>query len=47
MNMNLQVITTTNYTGEARNYLRRLIEVMGARFTPNLCTKTNLVVAAR
>ena len=39
-------ITVTNYTGEAREYLKRLIEVMGARFTPNMSSQNTVVVAA-
>lgn len=39
-------ITVTNYTGEAREYLKRLIEVMGARFTPNMSSQNTVVIAA-
>ena len=42
----LKEITVTNYTGEAREYLKRLIEVMGARFTPNMSSQNTVVVAA-
>ncbi|KAJ7178477.1 hypothetical protein C8R43DRAFT_1117863 [Mycena crocata] len=38
-------ITVTNYTGEARDYIKRLISTMGARFTPNM-TGTNTVLIA-
>ena len=42
----LKEITVTNYTGEAREYLKRLIEVMGARFTPNMSSQNTVVIAA-
>lgn len=41
-----QEITVTNYTGEAREYLKRLIQVMGAKFTPSMSGKNTVVVAA-
>ncbi|KAI0039891.1 hypothetical protein FA95DRAFT_1503597 [Auriscalpium vulgare] len=39
-------ITVTNYTGEAREYLKRLIALMGATFTPSLTGKNTVVIAA-
>jgi len=42
----LKEITVTNYTGEAREYLKRLIEVMGARFTANMSSQNTVVIAA-
>ena len=44
--MNPQEITVTNYTGEAREYLKRMIEVMGAHFTPNMSPQNTVVIAA-
>lgn len=44
--MNPQEITVTNYTGEAREYLKRMIEVMGARFTANMSMHNTVVIAA-
>lgn len=44
--MNSKEITVTNYTGEAREYLKRLIEVMGATFTPNMSPRNTVVIAA-
>ncbi|KAF7970484.1 hypothetical protein HWV62_23847 [Athelia sp. TMB] len=39
-------ITLTNYTGEAREYLKRLIAVLGGDFTPNMSAGNTVVVAA-
>ncbi|KAF7361822.1 hypothetical protein MVEN_00526500 [Mycena venus] len=39
-------ITVTNYTGEAREYLKRLIQVMGATFTPNMSGDNTVLIAA-
>jgi hypothetical protein len=41
-----ELITITNYTGEARDYLKRLITVMGAKFTPNMSQANTTLVAA-
>ncbi|CAK5281580.1 unnamed protein product [Mycena citricolor] len=41
-----QVITITNFTGETRDYLKRLILSMGAKFTPNMGPINTLIVAA-
>ena len=43
---NPKEITVTNYTGEGREYLKRLIEVMGAHFTPNMSQRNTVVIAA-
>ncbi|KAJ6577651.1 BRCT domain-containing protein [Mycena capillaripes] len=39
-------ISITNYTGEAREYLKKLIVVMGGKFTPTLNTDNTVLVAA-
>ncbi|KAF9263292.1 hypothetical protein L218DRAFT_340370 [Marasmius fiardii PR-910] len=39
-------ITISNYTGEAREYLKRLIAAMGARFTPTMSNRNTVLVAA-
>ncbi len=45
--MNLRkLISISNYTGEGRDYLRKLIEAMGARFTPNMSSQNTVLVAA-
>lgn len=41
-----QVITATNYEGDARRYLKKLIELMGGQFTPQMTNKNTVVVAA-
>lgn len=41
-----QEITVTNYTGEAREYLKKLITTMGAKFTPSMSGKNTALVAA-
>ncbi|KAI9461073.1 hypothetical protein F5148DRAFT_1215805 [Russula earlei] len=39
-------ITVTNYTGDARDYLKKLIRLMGATFTPSMSGKNTVLVAA-
>ncbi|KAI0056886.1 hypothetical protein BV25DRAFT_1813329 [Artomyces pyxidatus] len=39
-------ITVTNYTGEAREYLKKLIVLMGATFTPSMSGKNTVLIAA-
>ncbi|KAK2464910.1 hypothetical protein APHAL10511_002986 [Amanita phalloides] len=39
-------ITVTNYTGEAREYLKKLITAMGATFTPSMSGKNTVLIAA-
>ncbi|KAI0271257.1 hypothetical protein BC834DRAFT_966777 [Gloeopeniophorella convolvens] len=39
-------ITVTNYTGEARDYLKKLISLMGATFTPSMSGKNTVLIAA-
>ncbi|GJJ08998.1 hypothetical protein Clacol_003219 [Clathrus columnatus] len=39
-------ITVTNYQGDARNYLKKLIQLMGATFTPTMSGKNTVVIAA-
>ncbi|KAG1847384.1 hypothetical protein F4604DRAFT_1594505 [Suillus subluteus] len=38
-------ITVTNYTGAARDYLKKLIQIMGARFTPSMSQGNKVLVA--
>ncbi|KAG6333418.1 hypothetical protein ID866_5668 [Astraeus odoratus] len=38
-------ISITNYTGAARDYLKRLITLMGAKFTPSLSMENKVLVA--
>ncbi|KAJ7099474.1 hypothetical protein B0H15DRAFT_900731 [Mycena belliarum] len=40
-------ISVTNYTGEARDYLKKLITLMGGSFTPSLSIKNTVLVAAQ
>ncbi|KAL0949407.1 hypothetical protein HGRIS_009469 [Hohenbuehelia grisea] len=39
-------ITVTNYTGDARDYLKRLIHAMGATFTPSMSGRNTVLIAA-
>ena len=41
-----QEITVTNYTGEATEYLKKLITAMGATFIPSMMGKTTVLIAA-
>lgn len=36
----------TNYQGNARDYLKKLIQLMGATFTPTMSGKNTIVIAA-
>ncbi|KAG1767131.1 hypothetical protein EDD22DRAFT_876793 [Suillus occidentalis] len=38
-------ITVTNYSGAARDYLKKLIQVMGAKFTPSMSQSNKVLVA--
>ncbi|KAJ6590014.1 hypothetical protein DFH09DRAFT_1274284 [Mycena vulgaris] len=40
-------ISVTNYTGESRDYLKKLITLMGGNFTPSLSNKNTVLVAAQ
>ncbi|KAJ7689769.1 hypothetical protein B0H17DRAFT_601907 [Mycena rosella] len=40
-------ISITNYTGESREYLKKLITLMGGNFTPYLSVKATILVAAQ
>ncbi|KAF8627919.1 hypothetical protein AX15_004169 [Amanita polypyramis BW_CC] len=40
-------ITVTNYTGEAREYLKKLITKMGATFTPSMSGRNTVLIAAQ
>ncbi|KAG6916328.1 hypothetical protein DXG01_007310 [Tephrocybe rancida] len=39
-------ITVTNYTGESREYIKKLIVAMGAKFTPSMSGKNTVLIAA-
>ncbi|KAL5518345.1 ESC4 [Sanghuangporus vaninii] len=39
-------VTATNYEGDARRYLKKLIELMGGSFTPQMTAQNTVVVAA-
>ncbi|KAG6888376.1 hypothetical protein C0995_008814 [Termitomyces sp. Mi166 len=39
-------ITVTNYTGESREYIKKLILAMGAVFTPSMSGKNTVLIAA-
>ncbi|KNZ74024.1 BRCT-containing protein 1 [Termitomyces sp. J132] len=39
-------ITVTNYTGESREYIKKLIIAMGAVFTPSMSGKNTVLIAA-
>jgi len=41
-----QEITVTNYTGESREYLKKLITAMGAQFTPSMSGRNTVLIAA-
>ncbi|KAJ6593333.1 hypothetical protein B0H19DRAFT_17663 [Mycena capillaripes] len=41
------VVSVTNYAGETRDYLKKLITLMGGNFTPTLSTKNTALVAAQ
>ncbi|KXN86850.1 BRCT-containing protein 1 [Leucoagaricus sp. SymC.cos] len=41
-----QEITVTNYTGESREYLKRIITAMGAKFTPMMTGNNTVLIAA-
>ncbi|KAI0665873.1 hypothetical protein C8Q78DRAFT_480053 [Trametes maxima] len=41
-----QVITVTNYTGKDREYLKKLITLMGGEFTASMSAERNTVVVA-
>ena len=41
-----QEITVTNYTGDARDYIKKLITLMDAKFTPSMSVKNTVLVAA-
>ncbi|KAI0029197.1 hypothetical protein K488DRAFT_56969 [Vararia minispora EC-137] len=44
-NFDQHEITITNYTGPSREYVKRLIDIMGARFTASMSGKNTVVVA--
>ncbi|CAE6425388.1 unnamed protein product [Rhizoctonia solani] len=41
-----QQITITNYIGDAREYLKKLISALGGKFTPSMTLKNTCVVAS-
>ncbi|KAJ3989917.1 hypothetical protein F5890DRAFT_975129 [Lentinula detonsa] len=40
-------ITITNFTGGAREYIKKLVCSMGAKFTPNMSSKNTVLIAAQ
>ncbi|KAG2130893.1 hypothetical protein DEU56DRAFT_740363 [Suillus clintonianus] len=40
-----ECITVTNYSGAARDYLKKLIQIMGGRFTPSMSQSNKVLVA--
>lgn len=42
----LQEVTVTNYTGQSRDYLKKLIDLMGGKFTASMSGKNTALVAA-
>lgn len=46
LKIDFQEITVTNYTGEAREYIKRLITAMGATFTPSMTGRNTVLIAA-
>ena len=42
----LQVVTVTNYTGKDREYLKKLITLMGGEFTASMSADKNTTVVA-
>ncbi|KAJ3936502.1 MAG: hypothetical protein NXY57DRAFT_885636, partial [Lentinula lateritia] len=40
-------ITITNFTGEAREYIKKLVCIMGAKFTPSMSSKNTVLIAAQ
>ena len=43
----LQEVTVTNYTGAARDYLKKLVALMGANYTATLGPSSTVLVAAQ
>lgn len=41
-----QEVTVTNYTGQSRDYLKKLIDLMGGKFTASMSGKNTALVAA-
>ncbi|VDB95817.1 unnamed protein product [Peniophora sp. CBMAI 1063] len=41
-----QEVTVTNYTGQSRDYLKKLIDIMGGKFTASMSGKNTALVAA-
>lgn len=42
----MQIITISNYSGDSREYIKRLIQATGATFTPSMSTQNTVLVAA-
>lgn len=40
-------MTVTNYTGDTREYIKRLIDLMGGQFTADMGKANTHVIAAR
>ncbi|KAH7344950.1 BRCT domain-containing protein [Rhizoctonia solani] len=41
-----QLITITNYVGDAREYIKKLISALGGKFSPSLTSKITCVIAS-
>ena len=41
-----KVVTVTNYTGKDREYLKKLIQLMGGTFTASMSAESNTTVVA-
>ncbi|KAJ4483255.1 hypothetical protein J3R30DRAFT_3698036 [Lentinula aciculospora] len=46
-NFSTHEITITNFTGDAREYLKKLVCSMGAKFTPSMSSKNTVLIAAQ
>lgn len=44
--MALQLVTLTNYTGETREYVKTLIDIMGGKFSPDFSRHNTHVIAS-
>ncbi|KAJ3755591.1 hypothetical protein EV360DRAFT_85757 [Lentinula raphanica] len=40
-------LTITNFTGDAREYIKKLVCTMGAKFTPSMSSKNTVLIAAQ
>lgn len=42
-----RVITVTSYVGDSHNYLKKLVQAMGAAFTPSMTAANTHLLAAQ